>query len=229
MALSAAQLTIIAVFLVVLLGAAAARAAFRRRHLATLLARLPSTPAELPVGALAPAARSLLAAAPRTVVAPPPVDGSGEAGGEYAGVHFASAVSSALGLLARGGGGRVTVAAALREQADGVDRLGGYYGAKAGRRRGDSGGGGGGGVAAPGADRTVLTIRSYVAHLRARLDGVAGGGGGGGVSDADWALLVSTYERARFGRQQITEPEYREFVDVVCRVNAAMEGLPPEG
>lgn len=229
MALSASQLTIIAVFLVALLAAAAARAAFRRRHLATLLARLPTAPAELPAGALAPAARSLLAAAPRTVVAPPPVDGSGEAGGEYAGVHFASAVSSALGLLARGGGGRLTVAAALREQADGVDRRGAYYGAKGGGGRSEGGDGGVGGGAAAGADRTVLTVRSYVAHLRARLDGVACGGGGGGVSDADWALLVSTYERARFGRQQITEPEYREFVDVVCRVNAAMEGLPLEG
>lgn len=223
MALSAAQLTIIAVFLVALLIAAAARAAFRRRHLAALLERLPTTPAELPAGALTPAARSLLAAAPRTVVAPPPVDGSGEAGGEYAGVHFASAVSSALGLLARGGGGRLTVAAALQEQADEVDRRGGYYGAKGG-----VGCGGGYGGAASGADRTVLTVRSYVAHLRGRLDGVATGAVGGGVSDADWALLVSTYERARFGRQQITEPEYREFVDVVCRVNAFMEGLPPE-
>ncbi|GAB0495728.1 hypothetical protein MMPV_007033 [Pyropia vietnamensis] len=219
MALSAAQLTIIAVFLVVLLAAAAARAAFRRRHLAALLARLPTTPAELPAGALAPAARSLLAAAPRTVVTPPPVNGSGEAGGEYAGVHFASAVSSALGLLAP----------ALREQADGVDRREAYYGAKGGGKRGDAGDGGSEGAAAAGADRTVLTVRSYVAHLRARLEGVTGGGGGSRVSDSDWALLVSTYERARFGRQQISEPEYREFVDVVCRVNAAMEGLPPEG
>jgi len=146
MAPNAPQLTIIAVFVTAVLFACVAGASRRRRRLAAALAALPATTAAIPPGLLTPAARAILASAPRTTAEPPPVDGSGEADGEYAGVHFASAVSSALGLLARGRGGRLPVGAALREQADGVDRSGIYYGADAdgGGGKGGKGGGGGG-------------------------------------------------------------------------------------